>query len=137
LGGVHKNQQILYTVYGIKQYAGFFAFGGTMSKIQEGELYKIVTVFGKTFELYYGYYDEIERVGKYTEPIPIYPDLIQHPLYTEEGYPFATEMQDACSHFLGRKGEESCFACRHFEKGDELIGVCKCKMRQKESTHST
>ena len=108
-----------------------------MNRIREGDLYKIITVCGKVFELYYGYYDEIEKEGKYTEPIPIYPNFIKEPSYTDDGYPFATEMQDVCSCFLGREGEDSCFACRHFEKGDELIGVCKCKMRQKESTHST
>ena len=101
-----------------------------MNKIHEGDLYKTVTVWGKTFELYYGYYDEIEKEGKYTEPIPIYPNLIKEPIYTDDGYPFATEMQDICSSFLGREGEDSCFACRHFEKGDELIGICKCEKRK-------
>lgn len=107
-----------------------------MSRIREGDLYRIVTVYGKTFELYYGYYDDIERAGKHTEPIPIYPDLVRYPLYTEDGSPFVTEMQDICSHFLGREGEESCLACRHFEKGDELIGICKCEKRKRDSQQS-
>ena len=101
-----------------------------MNRIREGDLYKIITVCGKVFELYYGYYDEIEREGKYTDPIPIYPDFIKEPIYTDDGYSFATEMQDICSHFLGREGEDSCFACCHFEKGDELIGICKCEKRR-------
>jgi hypothetical protein len=109
---------------------GFLFFGGNMSKIREGDLYKIVTVCGKTFELYYGYYDEIEKEGKYTEPIPIYPDFIKEPLYTADGYPFVTEMQDSCDCFLGKKGEDSCLVCRHFEKGDELIGICKCEKKK-------
>ena len=28
---------------------------------EEGELYKVVTTFGKTFELRYGYYEECDR----------------------------------------------------------------------------
>ena len=32
-----------------------------MNRIREGDLYKIFTVCGKTFELHYGYYDEIEK----------------------------------------------------------------------------
>ena len=101
-----------------------------MSQIRDGDLYKIVTVFGKTFELYYGYYDEMERNGKYTEPIPIYPSFLEAPLYTEDGYPFATAMQDICQYFCGSEGEDSCFACRHFEAGEELIGKCKCERRR-------
>lgn len=102
-----------------------------MNKIRDGDLYKVVTVFGKSFELYYGYYDELEKSSKYTEPIPIYPSFIHEPLYTADGYPFATEMQDICSHFCGSDGEDSCFACRHFQKGEELIGICKCEKRKK------
>ena len=109
----------------------FHLYGGNMTKIRDGDLYKVVTVFGKTFELYYGYYDELERTGKYTEPIPIYPSFIANPLYTEDGYPFATEMQDICSHFRGSEEEDSCFACRYFEKGDELIGKCTCEERKR------
>lgn len=105
-----------------------------MNKIRDGDLYKTVTVFNKTFELYYGYYDESERQSKYTEPIPIYPSFIDEPMYTEDGYPFATEMQDICRHFLGNEGEDSCFACRHFQKGEELIGICRCQQRIKEKT---
>ena len=105
-----------------------------MNKIRDGDLYKVVTVHGKTFELYYGYYDEMERKSRYTEPIPIYPSFLEEPSYTVDGYPFATEMQDICSHFLGTEGEDSCIACRHFQKGDEMIGICRCEQRLKEIT---
>lgn len=105
-----------------------------MNKIRDGDLYKIVNVYGRIFELYYGYYDEIERKSPYTDPIPIYPSFIDEPVYTADGYPFATEMQDICSHFLGKEGEDSCFACHHFKKGDELIGICKCEQRLKKNT---
>lgn len=102
-----------------------------MNKIRDGDLYKVVTVAGVSFELYYGYYDEIERESRFTEPIPIYPSFIDEPVYTDGGYPFATEMQDVCEHFLGRDGEDSCYACRHFVKGDELIGICRCEARRR------
>ena len=102
-----------------------------MNKIRDGDLYKVVTVFGKTFELYYGYYDETERNSKYTEPIPIYPSFIHEPLYTNDGYPFATAMQDICPYFKGSEGEDSCLACSHFEEGEELIGKCTCANRKK------
>lgn len=103
-----------------------------MKKIRDGDLYKVLTVFGEKFELYYGYYDERDRYGKYAEPLPIYPDFTREPRYTEDGYPFATEMQDVCIHYLGREGEEGCYACAHFERGEDMIGLCRCKERLRE-----
>ena len=35
--------------------------------IKEGDLYKVITIYGKTFELYYGYYEEKDRYSKYNE----------------------------------------------------------------------
>ena len=66
--------------------------------VKEGDLYKIITVFGKTFELRYGYYAENERQSKFNEVTPIYPDFRKDPLHTMEGYPFVTQMQDVCEH---------------------------------------
>ncbi|MBQ9733602.1 MAG: hypothetical protein IJV74_05140 [Clostridia bacterium] len=102
-----------------------------MKNARDGDLYRKITVFDKTFELYYGYYDERDKESRYREPIPIYPDFIKSPVYTSDGYRYATEMQDICSHFSGREGEDSCFACRHFQKGEELIGLCRCESRMK------
>ena len=31
---------------------------------KEGELYRVVRAFGKTFEIYYGYYEESDRYGR-------------------------------------------------------------------------
>ena len=105
-----------------------------MSKhAREGDLYKTLTVFGHTFHLYYGYYDEIDRSSLYGEPIPIYPDFRSSPCYTEDGRPFVTEMQDACRHFDGAEQGEECHACRHYEAGEDLIGICVCD-RNREST---
>lgn len=100
-----------------------------MNKIRDGDLYKVVNVFGRIFHLFYGYYDEQDKYGKYREPVPIYPNFIEHPEYTDNGYPFATEMQDICPHYQGKRGEDSCFACSHFRKGDEMIGICLCEAR--------
>lgn len=103
-----------------------------MNNMRDGNLYKVVNVFGKAFELYYGYYDEQDRYSKYAEPVPIYPNFIENPLYDGNGNPFATEMQDICPHYQGKDGEDSCFACSHFCKGDEMIGLCLCKARRKQ-----
>ena len=104
---------------------------------KEGELFKVITAHGKSFELRYGYYDEQDRYSKYNEPVAIYPDFLANPEYTDDGIPFVTAMQDICKHFKlkDKKWDEgidnSCFNCIHYEKCDELIGVCRCKARRK------
>ncbi len=95
-------------------------------KIQEGMLYKEITVFDKTFKIYYGYYDEKDRTGKYNDPVPIFPNFKVKPLYTDEGYPFVTHMQDACEWYSGNIKTESCYSCAYFQQGEDLIGLCKC-----------
>ena len=44
------------------------------SEPKEGDLYAVVHTFGKTFELKYGYYDDMDRSGP---PDVIYPDFIE------------------------------------------------------------
>lgn len=100
--------------------------------IKEGDLYKTLTVHGETFHLYYGYYDEIERNSPYSELIPIYPNFLKEPIYTEDGRPFVTQMQDACSHYDGHCTGEECYACRHFRPGEELIGICSCAQNRRK-----
>ena len=98
---------------------------------KEGDLYKIVNTFGKTFELRYGYYSESDR--RY-EPDVIYPDFIKEPMYTEEGTPFVTMMQDACPHYKGRAARTSdttCAECHYFRHGEEWFGVCVCLPNKK------
>lgn len=97
---------------------------------KEGELFKCVTVFGRDFKLYYGYYEEQDRYSKFAELIPVYPNFIKNPLYTGDGYPFATEMQDICEHYEGDSDSDVCYKCSHFKKGEELIGLCLCKERR-------
>ena len=101
-------------------------------RIKEGDPYKCLTAFGKTFQLYYGYYDEIEREGRYSEPLPLYPDFVKEPQYSEEGHPFVTQMQDACAHYEGCPRSEECAACRHYLQGDELIGLCLCEKNRRD-----
>ena len=96
---------------------------------KEGELFRSVTTYGKTFELRYGYYGEKDRENPLCEPVPIYPDFVREPIYTDEGKPFVTMMQDACENYKGsarRSPDTTCAECRYFERGEEWFGVCKC-----------
>ena len=100
----------------------------------EGELYKEVKLHGRTFSLYYGYYDECDRRNPLCEPIVIYPDFLKEPVYTEEGEPFVTVVQDACESYSGeakRTADTTCAECEYFLRGEEWFGACMCKARQK------
>ncbi len=101
-----------------------------MAKINEGDLYGVIDAFGKTFEIYYGYYEEFERDSVYNDPVPIYPDLISAPVYNDEGYPIVTEMQIACEHYSGKESEDSCGLCPYMQKGEKLFGLCRCPERK-------
>ena len=101
---------------------------------KEGELYKIVTTFGKTFELRYGFYEERDRRNPLCEPAIIYPDFLKEPLFTEEGEPFATMMQDACKSYKGetkRTPDTTCAECKYFKRGEEWFGICTCPKNKK------
>lgn len=100
--------------------------------IKEGDLYKVIKTFGKTFELYYGYYEEQDRYGKYNEPVEIYPDFIKNPLYTDDGIPFVTAIQEVCEYYKKiNDTTDRCIDCYYYQKGEELFGLCKCKERYK------
>ncbi len=96
---------------------------------REGELYKVIKLHGATFEIRYGYYEEIDRAGP---PVAIYPDFGENPAYTPEGYPFVTYMQDACPHHRSRGpvSEPDCGSCQHLERGEALIGICRCPQKK-------
>ena len=103
------------------------------SRHKEGELYKIIEAHGKTFEIYYGYYDEADRQNPYVEPMEMYPNFVEAPVYTEEGIPFATAMQSPCGHFNGEAdADNTCYQCAYYERCEELLGLCKCKARYKK-----
>jgi len=97
---------------------------------QEGDLYARIEHKGHTFELYYGYYEECDRQNPLVRPVPLYPDFIAHPQYDEEGYPFATEMQDVCLYYVGKDREDGCYACQHYKRLIEFVGLCTCAMRR-------
>ena len=98
---------------------------------REGDLYKVFKIREKIFFVYYGYYDDIDRSGIYNEPIPIFPDFITSPVYTDEGYPFVTAIQDTCERFEGEHSDDGCHGCKHYETGEELIGICRCPENKK------
>jgi hypothetical protein len=98
---------------------------------REGDVYAVVTVFDKTFELKYGYYDDKDRSGP---PDVIYPDFIHHPIYIQSGEPIVTMMQDACQHYRGnikRADDATCGECKHFCRAKEWFGVCRLPKKQK------
>ena len=105
-----------------------------MSVCQEGDLYKIVNIHGRTFKLYYGYYEDCDRENPAVDPMPIYPDFLKEPQYTDEGFSFVTKMQDACRHYKGKAGKfNDCAECQYYMHGDELLGICTCPKNKKAS----
>ena len=94
---------------------------------KEGDLYKEVTISGRTYRLLYGYYESFERECPLSEPIPIYPDFIKEPHFTDEGIPIVTAMQNVCDFYDGKNDEDSsCSECKFFQKWEELFGLCNC-----------
>lgn len=101
-----------------------------MNKIRDGDLFKIIDVFGKQFEIRYGYYEDYERHRG--EPVPIYPDFEKNREYTDEGCPFVTQMQDICRYGSSKFKEGCCVDCKHYKHGDDLIGICTHEQRRKK-----
>jgi hypothetical protein len=101
-----------------------------MKKPKEGEIFKIIKLHGKSFELRYGYYEDYERESEYGEPIPIYPDFLNHPQYSDDGYPFATQMQDRCCDAIILGDGDCCADCVYYHQGEELLGLCKCDKKR-------
>lgn len=105
-----------------------------MKKATDGELYKVISLGGKEFEIRYGYYESYER--ERGEPIPIYPDFISEPAYSSDGYPFVTQMQALCEYGDSPFEDGYCVDCRHFVGGEELIGTCSCESNR-QKTHES
>ena len=98
---------------------------------KEGELYRTFLIHGKSFSLYYGYYDDRDREYYNSEPTPIYPDLLNEPQYTDEGYPIVTMMQDPCRFYEGDiETDNNCAMCKHFNKCEEFFGICSCRINR-------
>lgn len=99
---------------------------------REGDVFKVIELHGKTFELRYGFYEESDRYAKWAEPMEIYPDFLKNPQFTAEGVPFVTQMQSPCNHFEGFLDENSgCGDCAFYRHGDELLGTCGCLKNKK------
>ncbi len=92
----------------------------------EGDIYKKITVSGKTFVILYGYYSDKERDG---EPMPVLPDFDMVPVYDGEGRRLVTRIQDACKHYKPKteKGDGWCSDCEYFPDPREDIGICQCE----------
>ena len=94
---------------------------------KEGELYKVINLHGQTFPLYFGYYEKCEEENPAIDPMPIYPNFLVEPRYTDEGFAFVTKMQDSCRHYAGKSGKiNECAECHYYLHGDELLGICTC-----------
>lgn len=104
-----------------------------MRDIKEGDLYKVIEAGGHTFEIRYGYYDpELER--GHTDLMPIFPNFVNEPLYTVDGYPFVTVDQEICRQFSSKlriSGEGWCNDCTYLEHCEEFIAICRNPQRMK------
>ena len=100
---------------------------------REGELYRVIETHGRVFEIYYGYYDDGDRQNPFVEPMEMYPNFVEHPVYTETGIPFVTAMQLPCEYFRGEVDEDNtCYQCAYYERCEELLGVCTCEARRRK-----
>lgn len=102
--------------------------------MKEGTLYKTLNIYNRTFEILYGYYEDYERESDMAEPIPIYPNFLKNPLYTNEGRPFVTKMQSLCEYGKSRFAEGCCADCPHYIHGEDLIGICGCDKNRRRKT---
>lgn len=103
-----------------------------MEKIREGDLFRVINISDHVFEIKYGYYDEAERYSRFNEPIPVYPDFIKEPKYTEDGFYIVTQIQDKCDYYDGDCNLDICFKCKHYKNVEDLIGICTCLKNKKD-----
>ena len=100
---------------------------------KEGDFYKTIEIEGVRFDIHYGYYDpEMERGNM--EPIPLFPNFIKHPRYTEKGYMFLTADQPTCEYFKPKSSisdEGWCNDCEYIELYESCLGVCRCEQNRK------
>lgn len=102
-----------------------------MNEIKEGALYKSFEIEGIRFDIRYGYESEEERL--HWQPSPIYPRLNERPQYTPDGTPFVLAYQEVCAQYRPIVTETDfveCANCSHFDKREELIGLCRCTQRR-------
>lgn len=108
-----------------------------MKQAKEGDRYRTIIIDQVRFDIHYGYYEEKDRYGKYNDPIPIYPDLIKHPKFNNQGYRIVTEMQDKCLYYDEKLQTDSCIGCNHYQKKEDLIGICLCEENRSHPPKAT
>ena len=99
----------------------------------EGDLHSVVTIDEYTFELRYGYYEERDRSG---EPVLVYPDLENEPIYTKHGYRIVTAIQSVCKNYFQpneKCKEDCCYTCIHFSDSKAEIGICRCEIMKRKT----
>ena len=101
--------------------------------VREGDIYEVLSVDGRTFEIRYGYYEDFERDG--SAPIPIYPDLEKSPVYGESSKYIVTFMQEPCTHYEPRveNAEPYCGCCKHYPNNKQMINACQCRHNSLDS----
>lgn len=102
-----------------------------VKKRKAGDLYKVIEVAGRKFEIRYldmGAVDS-EMAGQL---IPDFPFFDENPEYTDDGYPFANVLNDDCKHYRSDDPtpEGTCRDCIYFREAVEEIGVCRCTARR-------
>ena len=99
---------------------------------KEGDLFKVIHLYGRRFEIRYGFYEECDRNNQFAEPMEIYPDFLKDPQHTDEGIPFITAIQSPCEYFAGnRDANSTCEECDYYRHGGELLGICICPKKRK------
>ena len=100
-------------------------------KIKAGDLYKELTVAGRTFEIRYMDCGEFDPESK-GEIIPDYPFFDEQLEYTDDRYPFTNALNDCCEHYRSNepKPEKTCRDCIYFKDKVEELGVCRCTARR-------
>lgn len=104
--------------------------------VKEGDIYKVINISGRSFEIRYGYYDECERTS--WEPVPIFPNFEESPVYDENGYPFVTRTQDACENYISKNknGDKWCADCIYYPAEKQEIGICRCSQNRRQGEKS-
>ena len=122
-----------------KRKEGFLAYEEQAEPPSEGELYRMLEIEGISLPIYYGYYDR-EREHKILDPMPVFPNLSESPIYTSSGFPLVNADQPVCECFSPKPAiseEGWCNDCVYLELYDPALGVCRCEYNRKKQTNKT
>ena len=101
---------------------------------KEGELHKVMTVGGRSFELRYGFYTEGDRLN--SEPVILFPNLEQMPVYSEDGWRIVSSVQTPCGAYSPRmpnQKEDWCADCIFYPDVHEEIAVCGNEWQRRDT----